>query len=75
MWNNAVYLPENLMVYINFPKSIRNRGSFTIFAQFLQRVYFFLICLSALMCVVSAFCVDVMPEGFRYEVRQTLLYL
>lgn len=41
MWNNAVYLPENLMVYINFPKSIRNRGSFTIFAQFLQRVYFF----------------------------------
>lgn len=32
MWNNAVYLPENPIVYIILPKSIRNRASFTIFA-------------------------------------------
>ncbi len=33
MWNNAVYLPENPIVYIILPKSIRNRASFAIFAQ------------------------------------------
>lgn len=32
MWNNAVYLPENPIVYIILPKSIRNRASFPIFA-------------------------------------------
>lgn len=31
MWNNAVYLPENPIVYIILPKSIRNRASFSIF--------------------------------------------
>lgn len=34
MRNNAAYLPESPIVYIILPKSIRNRASFRIFAQF-----------------------------------------
>ena len=33
MRNNAAYLPESPIVYIILPKSIRNRASFSIFAE------------------------------------------
>ena len=37
MRNNTVYLPENPIVYIILPKSIRIWASFTIFVEYRMR--------------------------------------
>lgn len=38
MWNNAAYLPENPIVYIIFPKSVRIRANFAIFVPYINTV-------------------------------------